>query len=139
MARSWLTWKTRSFGGATDHARMAKPPGHHRHRRLSAATAQGEGRHPKRPVPVVAEEKERSVLPAPIIGHGGRRPRAVGPGIAVAPPSFMAHFTVFVLACFVGYMVIWNVTAALHTPAYERNQRDIEHHYYRRVDTNQFR
>jgi NAD(P) transhydrogenase subunit alpha len=35
---------------------------------------------------------------------------------AVAPPSFMAHFTVFVLACFVGYMVIWNVTAALHTP-----------------------
>jgi len=34
----------------------------------------------------------------------------------VAPVSFMAHFTVFVLACFVGYMVIWNVTAALHTP-----------------------
>ena len=28
----------------------------------------------------------------------------------------MAHFTVFVLACFVGYMVIWNVTASLHTP-----------------------
>jgi NAD(P) transhydrogenase subunit alpha len=28
----------------------------------------------------------------------------------------MAHFTVFVLACFVGYMVIWNVSAALHTP-----------------------
>ena len=23
---------------------------------------------------------------------------------------------VFVLACFVGYMVIWNVTPALHTP-----------------------
>jgi proton-translocating NAD(P)+ transhydrogenase subunit alpha len=35
---------------------------------------------------------------------------------SVAPPSFMAHFTVFVLACFVGYMVIWNVTASLHTP-----------------------
>ena len=35
---------------------------------------------------------------------------------AVAPPSFMAHFTVFVLACFVGWQVIWNVTAALHTP-----------------------
>ena len=28
----------------------------------------------------------------------------------------MNHFTVFVLACFVGYMVIWNVTPALHTP-----------------------
>jgi NAD(P) transhydrogenase subunit alpha len=35
---------------------------------------------------------------------------------AVAPQSFMSHFTVFVLACFVGYMVIWNVTPALHTP-----------------------
>lgn len=33
-----------------------------------------------------------------------------------APADFMAHFTVFVLACFVGYQVIWNVTPALHTP-----------------------
>jgi NAD(P) transhydrogenase subunit alpha len=33
-----------------------------------------------------------------------------------APPSFLTHFTVFVLACFIGYMVIWNVTPALHTP-----------------------
>ena len=33
-----------------------------------------------------------------------------------APASFLSHFTVFVLACFVGYMVIWNVTPALHTP-----------------------
>ena len=35
---------------------------------------------------------------------------------AHAPREFLAHFTVFVLACFVGYMVIWNVTPALHTP-----------------------
>ncbi len=35
---------------------------------------------------------------------------------AVAPESFMAHFTVFVLACFVGYQVIWNVSPSLHTP-----------------------
>ncbi|MEE8429606.1 MAG: proton-translocating transhydrogenase family protein, partial [Gammaproteobacteria bacterium] len=34
----------------------------------------------------------------------------------VAPPEFLAHFTVFMLACFVGYMVIWNVKPALHTP-----------------------
>jgi H+-translocating NAD(P) transhydrogenase subunit alpha len=33
-----------------------------------------------------------------------------------APPAFLGHLTVFVLACFVGYMVIWNVTPALHTP-----------------------
>ena len=35
---------------------------------------------------------------------------------AYAPAAFLGHFTVFVLACFVGYMVIWNVTPALHTP-----------------------
>jgi NAD(P) transhydrogenase subunit alpha len=35
---------------------------------------------------------------------------------AYAPPSFLPHFTVFVLACFVGYMVVWNVTPSLHTP-----------------------
>jgi NAD(P) transhydrogenase subunit alpha len=35
---------------------------------------------------------------------------------AHAPESFLGHFTVFVLACFVGYMVVWNVTPALHTP-----------------------
>ncbi len=34
----------------------------------------------------------------------------------VAPPSFMGHFTVFVLAIFVGWQVVWNVTPALHTP-----------------------
>jgi NAD(P) transhydrogenase subunit alpha len=35
---------------------------------------------------------------------------------AFAPASFLSHFTVFALACFVGYMVVWNVTPALHTP-----------------------
>jgi NAD(P) transhydrogenase subunit alpha len=35
---------------------------------------------------------------------------------ANAPTAFLNHFTVFVLACFVGYMVVWNVTPALHTP-----------------------
>ena len=35
---------------------------------------------------------------------------------SVAPPDFMARFTVFVLACFIGYQVIWAVTPALHTP-----------------------
>ncbi len=33
-----------------------------------------------------------------------------------APEAFLGHFTVFVLACFVGYQVIWNVTPSLHTP-----------------------
>ncbi len=35
---------------------------------------------------------------------------------ANAPAVFLPHFTVFVLACFIGYMVVWNVTPALHTP-----------------------
>lgn len=33
-----------------------------------------------------------------------------------APKEFFGNFTVFILSCFVGYMVIWNVTPALHTP-----------------------
>ena len=35
---------------------------------------------------------------------------------AYAPASFMSHFIVFALACFVGFQVIWNVSHALHTP-----------------------
>jgi NAD(P) transhydrogenase subunit alpha len=64
-------------------------------------------------------------------GHGGSgEPMAAGSlaimfGVAAAlfwlvgayaPASFLSHFTVFVLACFIGYMVIWNVTPSLHTP-----------------------
>ncbi|MDH3418625.1 MAG: Re/Si-specific NAD(P)(+) transhydrogenase subunit alpha [Gammaproteobacteria bacterium] len=75
--------------------------------------------------PKPAEQKAAEPPPAP----KPRAPAWVGPAVtfgvgalallglgSVAPPSFMAHFTVFVLACFVGYMVIWNVTPALHTP-----------------------
>lgn len=39
----------------------------------------------------------------------------IGIGIG-APTSFLSHFTVFILACFVGWQVIWNVAPALHTP-----------------------
>src|SRR5262245_12251548 len=63
-------------------------------------------------------------------GHGAGAPASAGATLmtaaigafllalvgAYAPPSFLPHFTVFVLACFVGYMVVWNVTPALHTP-----------------------
>ena len=33
-----------------------------------------------------------------------------------APPDFLRHSTVFVLACFVGWQVIWSVQPSLHTP-----------------------
>jgi NAD(P) transhydrogenase subunit alpha len=35
---------------------------------------------------------------------------------AYAPASFMQHFIVFVLSCFIGFQVIWKVSHALHTP-----------------------
>jgi NAD(P) transhydrogenase subunit alpha len=68
-----------------------------------------------KPAPAPVVEKKKPSVVGPIIGMvaAGLALLALG---AVAPASFMAHFTVFVLACFVGYMVIWNVTAALHTP-----------------------
>jgi len=64
-------------------------------------------------------------------GHGGGGEQSSAQSVAItflvgaalfwfiganAPAAFIAHFTVFVLACFIGYMVIWNVTPALHTP-----------------------
>ena len=33
-----------------------------------------------------------------------------------APAEFLSHFTVFILSCFVGYHVVWNVSHSLHTP-----------------------
>jgi NAD(P) transhydrogenase subunit alpha len=65
------------------------------------------------PAPVV--EKKKPSIVGPIVAVAVAALALLGLG-SVAPPDFMAHFTVFVLACFVGYMVIWNVTPALHTP-----------------------
>ena len=64
--------------------------------------------------PIKPLEEKPSVM-GPLVTFGAGALALFGLG-AVAPASFMAHFTVFVLACFVGYMVIWNVSAALHTP-----------------------
>jgi len=87
--------------------------------RLSAAPAQ-----PKPAATPAAPAKKSGH------GHGAGEP-ASGKSVAVlfgaaallfllvgafAPASFLAHFTVFVLACFIGYMVIWNVKPSLHTP-----------------------
>jgi len=66
------------------------------------------------PAVTVAAETKKSVLSQwlPLLLAGAA---LFGMG-AVAPESFLSHFTVFVLACFVGYQVIWNVSASLHTP-----------------------
>jgi NAD(P) transhydrogenase subunit alpha len=80
-----------------------------------------------------APPKPKAVAAAPAAkghGHGAAEPMsaktlaivfAVGAAVFAliglyAPLSFLSHFVVFVLACFVGYMVVWNVTPSLHTP-----------------------
>jgi NAD(P) transhydrogenase subunit alpha len=68
---------------------------------------------PAAPPPPKPEKKKSVVGPIVMMVIGGLALLGLG---AVAPQDFMGHFTVFVLACFVGYMVIWNVTPALHTP-----------------------
>ncbi len=69
------------------------------------------------PKPVVVEAKEPLLSPvmstALMMLVGGLLLLGIG---ASAPAAFMQHFTVFVLACFVGYMVVWNVKPSLHTP-----------------------
>jgi NAD(P) transhydrogenase subunit alpha len=80
---------------------------------------------------VPAAAKAAAPAAAKAHAHGGAEAPAPGRATAIfflvaaaafwfigayAPPAFLGHFTVFVLACFVGYMVIWNVTPALHTP-----------------------
>jgi len=67
------------------------------------------------PAPAPAPKPKKKSMLGPVISMVVAGLALLGLG-AVAPQDFMAHFTVFVLACFVGYMVIWNVTAALHTP-----------------------
>jgi len=82
------------------------------------------------PAPKVSNPSPTPVKPAAVV-HGApeKTPKkanpwlvpllVIGPLLLVglyAPASFLSHFTVFVLACFVGWQVIWNVKPALHTP-----------------------
>ena len=76
----------------------------------------------EKPAELTAEEKMALEMAAHrrqgqrqigMLAIGGLFMLAVG---AYAPASFMQHFIVFALACFVGFQVIWNVSHALHTP-----------------------
>jgi NAD(P) transhydrogenase subunit alpha len=64
------------------------------------------------PVVVVKKEEKKGNNPTWLLLCGLA---LLGIGLG-APPTFLTHLTVFVLAIFVGFQVIWNVTAALHTP-----------------------
>ncbi|MCP5075257.1 MAG: Re/Si-specific NAD(P)(+) transhydrogenase subunit alpha [Rhodobacteraceae bacterium] len=61
----------------------------------------------------VAEFKAATKQQVTLLAVGGALMLLVG---AYTPASFMQHFIVFVLAVFVGFQVIWNVSHALHTP-----------------------
>ncbi len=65
---------------------------------------------PPKPAPVAQDHTVRSLLFV-LLAVGA----LLGLG-SVAPHEFLSHFTVFVLAVFVGWQVVWNVTPALHTP-----------------------
>jgi len=61
----------------------------------------------------VAAFKDQTKKQVALLAGGGALLLLVG---LVAPASFMQHFIVFVLACFVGFQVIWGVAHSLHTP-----------------------
>ncbi|MDP7150871.1 MAG: Re/Si-specific NAD(P)(+) transhydrogenase subunit alpha [Paracoccaceae bacterium] len=71
----------------------------------------------KTPEEIKAEEaaafKAQTKSQITLLGVGGALMLLVG---LYAPASFMQHFIVFVLAVFVGFQVIWNVSHSLHTP-----------------------
>jgi NAD(P) transhydrogenase subunit alpha len=70
-----------------------------------------------KPAPVKAEAKQATpTSPAKKIGGLVVGLSAFAWIAAVAPAAFLSHFTVFVLACVVGYYVVWNVSHSLHTP-----------------------
>ena len=73
----------------------------------TAAVAEKKGGHGQSSAPASARNT------AIIFGFGALLFWLIG---ANAPKEFLGHFTVFVLGCFVGYMVVWNVKPALHTP-----------------------
>jgi NAD(P) transhydrogenase subunit alpha len=76
------------------------------------------------PAPPASPAKAAAAPAAPAkkkSGPGGALAALVGGVLlvalgVVAPVAFVSHFTVFVLACFIGWQVVWNVTPALHTP-----------------------
>ena len=73
-------------------------------------------KEPEKEVPSVAHdaEEKKGIKLGPIF-FAIALASIVGVGV-FAPASFLTHFTVFVLAIFVGWHVIWNVTPSLHTP-----------------------
>jgi H+-translocating NAD(P) transhydrogenase subunit alpha len=88
---------------------------------------------PPPPKVTAAPKTQKKAEPLPVAKHGhgaaAKKPSALKTAVMFliagglfaalgfsAPTAFLSHFTVFILAVFIGYMVVWNVTPSLHTP-----------------------
>jgi NAD(P) transhydrogenase subunit alpha len=87
---------------------------------------------PAPPAPAAPPEPgvptKSTAVAKPVNGHAQDETKGVSPIVlaivglvllglgVVAPNTVLSHFTVFMLACFVGWQVVWNVKPALHTP-----------------------
>ncbi len=96
--------------------------------RNMTVTKDGEVTFPPPKISVSAAPKAKADVAAP----AKQEPKKASPALKIvalvaivvafmliggyAPEKFLPHFTVFVLACVVGYYVVWNVSHSLHTP-----------------------
>lgn len=78
----------------------------------AGTTAVKEPEKQKGPTPEEISKK-KAITTTLILGALGAFLFLIG---LVAPPEFLSHFTVFVLSCFIGWQVVWNVSHSLHTP-----------------------
>lgn len=86
------------------------------------------------PAPTLSVSPEQAPLPDPVVPPPAKKSSGLGFVAAVvfavlgliglgsvAPPDFLVQVTVLVLASFVAYLVIWNVSPTLHTSLMSMN------------------
>ena len=64
----------------------------------------------------LAEKAAELAVRANELADFARRAAEAAAPVAQAVEPFMLMLTIFLMACFVGYYVVWNVTPALHSP-----------------------
>lgn len=96
--------------------------------RNMSVTSNGEVTFPPPAISVSAAPAQKPGKESAVAAHEEKKPskfKYVAGVVAIvllaivgqlSPIEFLSHLTVFVLACIVGYYVVWNVTHSLHTP-----------------------
>ena len=100
----------------THHGEITFPPPPPKVKAIAAAKPKEKVKQPtpeEKRATELANFKEQTKRQVTLLAVGGALMLLLG---QIAPASFMQHFIVFVLACFVGFQVIWNVSHSLHTP-----------------------